>query len=312
MSDEARAVRVVTGPERRQLLAHITLLLVSFSWGLNNIMLKVGFREIDPIMFGGLRLLIVTPAAVLTARLSPRYVPFVRKDLLAIIGIAFVGFSGFQVLFPLGIDRVSAPVGGILMGTMPVWVVLIHLFAKMEQVCWKSIVGVMLTIIGIAVITLTSAAGGSGQTGEDTVVGVVLVIGAELFFAVNTVFLRPFMRKYSVPQVTAVAIVIALVFYAAILAPRVSSFDFGAVSLKAWGTVFYSALVGLFLANLAWNQSVQHLGSTRVAVYANLPSVFVLLLGALFLGEALHGAQYVGAAVIAAGIILVQVKKRRQ
>jgi len=312
MSDTPRAVRAVTGPDRRQLLAHITLLLVSFSWGLNNIMLKVGFREIDPIMFGGLRLLLVPPAAVLAARLSPRYVPFVRKDLLTIIGIAFIGFSGFQVLFPLGIDRVSAPVGGILMGTMPVWVVLIHLFAKMEQICWKSIVGVVLTIIGIAVITLTSAAGGSGQTGEDTVVGVILVIGAELFFAVNTVFLRPFMRKYSVPQVTAVAIVIALVFYAAILAPRVSGFDFGSVSLKAWGTVFYSALVGLFLANLAWNQSVQYLGSTRVAVYANLPSVFVLLLGALFLGEALHGAQYVGAAVIAAGIILVQVKKRRQ
>jgi drug/metabolite transporter (DMT)-like permease len=312
MSDTPRAARGVTEPDRRQLLAHITLLLVAFSWGLNNIMLKVGFREIDPIMFGGLRLLIVTPAAVLAARLSPRYVPFVKKDLLAIIGIAFIGFSGFQVLFPLGIDRVSAPVGGILMGTMPVWVVLIHLFAKMEKICWKSIVGVVLTIIGIAVITLTSAAGGNGQTGEDTVVGVILVIGAELFFAVNTVFLRPFMRKYSVPQVTAVAIVIALVFYAAILVPRVSGFDFGAVSLKAWGTVFYSALVGLFLANLAWNQSVQYLGSTRVAVYANLPSVFVLLLGALFLGEALHGAQYVGAAVIAAGIILVQVKKRRQ
>jgi drug/metabolite transporter (DMT)-like permease len=292
----------------RRTVAHMALVAVALFWGLNNIVMKIGFREFDPIVFGGLRMLLITLPAILAGRFAPGYQPFVRKDLLAVSGISFVGFSGFLVLFPLGIARVSVPVGGVLMGTMPVWAVLILIAAGMQRISLRALAGVLLTVGGITLIALFG--GSSPTTRGSSVSGVVLVAGAELLFAVNTVFLRPYLRKYSVPQVTAVGIALAAVFYLFLIVPRLSSVDFRSISPAAWGAVLYSGGVALFGANLAWNAAVSVIGSEKTAVYANLPPVFVLLFGVVFFGETLHGLQAAGALIIAAGIVLVQIRKK--
>jgi len=138
----------------RRTVAHMALVAVALFWGLNNIVMKIGFREFDPIVFGGLRMLLITLPAILAGRFAPGYQPFVRKDLLAVSGISFVGFSGFLVLFPLGIARVSVPVGGVLMGTMPVWAVLILIAAGMQRISLRALAGVLLTVGGITLIAL--------------------------------------------------------------------------------------------------------------------------------------------------------------
>lgn len=290
--------------------AHVVLFFVVFSWSLNTIMMKIGFREIDPWMFGLLRLAAIAPVVLLAARFSPGYIPFEKKDFLKITGIACIGFAGFQIFFLPGINGVSAPVGGMLLGILPVWVVVINLIARTDKVSTMALAGVLLTIAGITLIAYSPGAAG-GNSGETTVSGVLFLVLAEFFFAINTVFLRPFMKKYSIPQVTSIAIIVSFIIYAAILNKRIVTFDYSSLSLVTWGTILYSGFVALFIANVFWNRSVKHMGSTKVSVYANLPPVFVLILGAVFLGELLRGPQYAGAAIIAAGIILVQLQNKR-
>ena len=255
--------------KKTHLSAHVVLFFVTFSWGLNNILMKIGFREIDPWMFGMLRLAAIVPFVLLAARLSPGYIPFEKKDLLKIAGIACIGFAGFQIFFPPGIYGVSAPVEGMLLGTLPVWVLLINLLARTDKVSPAALAGVLLTIAGITIIAYTPGVSGS-SSGETTVSGVLFLVLAEFFFAVNTVFLRPFMKKHSVPQVTSVAIIVSAIIYAAIMNKRIVTFDYRSLSLVSWGTIVYSG----------------------------------------FWGELLRGQQYVGAAIIAAGIVLVQIRKR--
>ncbi len=295
--------------QKSSVLTSIMLILVTFSWGLNNIVMKVGFRELDPWMFSALRLAATLPAVLLLARFSPGYIPFEKKDLLRISGIACVGFSGFQVLFPLGIHGVSTPVGGMLMATVPVWVLLINLIARISRVSFTAVAGLLLTLTGILLIVLLPKIG-TGDAGSTTVSGVVFLLLAELFFAVNSVFLRPFMKKYSVPQVTAVAMIIATLLFTAILNKRLITFDYSTLSPVTWGAVLYSGLIALFFSNILWNRAIKSTGSLRVSVYANLPPVFVLILGALVFGEILNGVQYVGAVIIVSGIILAQVQPR--
>jgi len=295
--------------QKSSVLTSIILLFVTFSWGLNNILMKVGFREIDPWMFSALRLAATLPAVLLVARFSPGYVPFERKDLLKISGIACVGFTGFQVFFPLGIYGVSTPLGGMLIATMPVWVLLINLITRISRVSITAVAGLLLTLTGILLIVVLPEMG-TGDVGNTTVSGVVFLVLSELFFAVNSVFLRPFMKKYSVPQVTAVAMVISTLLFAAILNKRIVTFDYTSLSLVTWGTILYSGVIAMFLSNILWNRSIKSTGSLKVSVYANLPPVFVLILGALIFGEILSGVQYIGAVIIATGIVLAQVQRR--
>ncbi|NQT60840.1 MAG: DMT family transporter, partial [Bacteroidetes bacterium] len=162
---------------------------------------------------------------------------------------------------------------------------------------------------GVLIITVLPGLESGGEVGETTVSGVVFLVLAELFFAINSVFLKPFMKKYSIPQVTAVALVISTLMFAAILNKRIVTFDYAAISFSTWGTILYSGIIALFLSNVFWNRAIKSTGSLKVSVYANLPPVFVLILGALIFSEMLNGVQYVGAAIIAAGIVLAQRQK---
>jgi len=296
---------------KSSLSTQIILILVTFSWGLNNIFMKIGFREIDPWMFSALRLASTLPLVLLAARFMPGYVRFERKDLLKISGIACVGFAGFQVFFPLGIYGVSTPVGGMLIATMPVWVLLINLIARISKVSITAVIGLLLTVSGILLIAVLPGMEDS-ETGRTTVSGIVFLVLSELFFAINTVFLRPFMKKYSVPQVTAVAMVISTLLFAAILNKRILTFEYSTLSPSTWGTILYSGVIALFISNVFWNRAIKRTGSLKVSVYANLPPVFVLILGVLVFGETLNGVQYFGAVIIAAGIVLAQVKHREK
>lgn len=290
-------------------ISQLILLLVASSWGMNNVMMKIGFKGIDPILFGAIRLAVAMPFTLLLARFYPGYRPFTRRDLLSISGIALIGFTGFQVCFPLGVSLSSVPVGGILMATMPVWVVIIHLITRVEHISVKVIAGVLLTVAGIVLMSFSSL---KLESDGSTLIGMLLIITAELFFAVNTVFLRPFLRKYSVPQVTAVAIVISLFVYMVLIPSRLEGFSFSAISLAGWGTIFYSGLIAMLLANILWNRTVTHLGSTRVSVFANLPPVFTMIFSSFILGEQMQGVQYAASALIACGVFLVQLKGKNE
>lgn len=287
---------------------HGILLLVVCCWGLNNIFLKIGFQEIDPWMYGFLRILFTMPLVFLFSKFSPASRPFEKRDFLAIAGISLVGFAGFQTVFLIGISKTSVPVGGILMATMPVQVLLIHMVTGIEKTTFRAVLGIVLTLAGVTVISLLSNTGASGETSLD---GVLLVVLAELFFAINSVFLRPFMKKYSVSQVTSVGITISLLLYLIILNKKVFVFPYRSLSLVTWGCIAYSGLIALFFANLIWNLSIKKIGSLKVSVYANLPPVFVIFFGWLLLGEGLSRYQFVGAAAIFCGILTVQFSGRR-
>jgi drug/metabolite transporter (DMT)-like permease len=291
---------------------HIILLLVTFSWALNVVFMKIGFREIDPWMFSTLRLLTSLPIVLLIARLSPGYVRFEWKDLLKISGIACVGFTGFQFLFPLGLNGVSTPVGGILMATVPVWVLLINLIARISKISAATILGLLLTLSGVLIITVLPSLESGGEVGKTTVSGVVFLVLAELFFAINSVFLKPFMKKYSIPQVTAVAIVISTLLFVAVLNKRIVTFDYASLSISTWGILLFSGIIALFISNIFWNRAIKRTSSLKVSLYANMPPVFVLILGVLIFGERLNGVQSIGAVVRVAGIILAQVKHRKK
>ncbi len=293
-------------PDGSRIRSHIMVVLATLIWGFNNIAMKIAYREIDPWMFNGIRLAAVLPFVLIAARWMPGYRPFVLRDLLQIAGIALIGFTGFQLLFPLGVHGVSAPVSGIMVATMPVWLVLINRIAKTDTVTPLAFTGVLVTVAGIISISVLS--GGDGAAGGGTTLkGILFITLAELFFAVNTVFLRPYMRRYSVAQVTSVAVVMAVVLFGALLNRRFLTFDYAGLSLITWVMILFSGIIGLFLANLLWNSSIRRIGSTRVAVYGNLPPVFVLLFGALVLDEVLFGLQIAAAVIIGSGVVLVQV-----
>ncbi len=287
---------------------HLLLTLVTISWGFNNIALKFGFAYVTPEQFSGIRLIMALPFMLFFTFLLPNRVPFSSKDFWLITLVGLVGLGVFQTLFPIGIDETSAPLGGILMATMPIHVVVISLVFRLERPQLKSILGVFLTIAGLALITFSSA--NDGTETHTTLRGILFVVLSELGYAVNTTFLRNFMKRYPPLQVTGLAMSVSVLFYLLVNLGEMRSLTFAAIHPVVWATATYSGLVAFLLANVIWNLAVKHIGSTQVSVYGNLPPVFVMLLSAIFFQELLNGWQLVGSLVILGGVVLVQMRKQ--
>lgn len=291
----------------RKVLVNLVLALVTISWGLNNIVLKIGFHYVTPGQFSGIRMIFAFPFMIYLAFFWRGRIPFTRKDFMSIAFFGLTGLGVFQTLFPIGINETTTALGGILMATMPIFVVILSIVFHLEKPQWQSIGGVSLTLLGLSIIMLTKSV--SDSNAQTTFRGILCIVLSEVGYAINTTFLRPYMKKYPPLQVTGLAMSVSVLFYLAVYWKDMSTLVIQNVPWQAWTTTFYSGMVAFLLANIIWNFAIKSIGSTQVAVYGNLSPVMVLVLSALLFGDVLNGWQMAGAIVIFSGVVMVQFRK---
>ena len=286
---------------------HIILLLITVIWGFNNIVLKIGFQYLSAPQFSGLRMVMALPFMIYLAFWMPGRVRFTKRDFWGVVAVGCVGLGLFQVLFPIGIDQTSASLGGILMATMPIHVVILSLIFRLERPELKSIVGILLTIGGLIIIILVSHQ--PEATTQTTLKGIVFIIVAEFGYAINTTFLRQFMQRYPPLQVTGLAMAVSVCIYLIAFFPDMRSIVPSQLHPIVWLCAIYSGLISFLFANILWNYAIKDIGSTKVSVYGNLPPVIVIILSAILFHDVLNLMQMVGAVIILAGVVLVQLRK---
>jgi len=286
---------------------HIVLLLITVIWGCNNIVLKIGFQYLTAPQFSGVRMVIALPLMLYFAFWLPGRVRFTKRDFWGVVAIGCVGLGLFQVLFPIGIDQTSASLGGILMATMPIHVVILSLIFRLERPELKSIVGILLTIGGL--ILITSASHQPEAATQTTLKGIIFVIVAEFGYAINTTFLRHYMKRYPPLQVTGLAMAVSVCIYLIVFFPDMKSLVPSEIHPVVWLCAIYSGLISFLFANILWNYAIKDIGSTKVSVYGNMPPVLVTILGAILFHDVLNLMQMVGAVIILAGVVLVQLRK---
>ena len=172
---------------------HATLIGITLFWSFNNIVMKLSFEFIPANMFNFLRLFIAFPFMVYLAFFLPDHVSYSKRDALSLVLIGIFGFGLFQLLFPIGIDQTSPSIGGVLMATMPMHVVILSLIFKFEAITKRIVIGITLTLIGLAFISFVSKV--PNQNYQTTLRGVILVVVAELGFAINTTFIKKYLVK---------------------------------------------------------------------------------------------------------------------
>ena len=81
--------------------------------------------------------------------------------------------------------------------------------------------------------------------------------------------------------------------------------------VTAWPALVVMGVVGSGLAYLWWNSAVMKVGASSAAVFMNLVPVLTILIGIL-LGQSVSGAQWAGAALVIAGVVLATRQSSRQ
>lgn len=280
------------------------MLVVALIWGINFALIKIALREIPPMPFNGIRLLLASSILVIWLLITEGNLAVQREHIFKIILLAVSGYSIYQYIFILGINFTTASNTAVIFGIAPISMALFSWFAKHEEIKPIAWVGILLGFVGVY-ITIAGKSGGFSFSLKN-LKGDFLILAAVLLWAHYTVAAKPLLKIYSPLKFTALTMSIGSLLFFPFSIKELIALPYSAISFKAWFCLGFSGLMALSVSLIIWFYSVRRVGSTQTAVYGNLPTVFAVIFAWLLLSESISFSLIIGGAVILLGIVFTR------
>jgi len=333
------------GPARRAgLVPWICLLIVYVVWGSTYLAIRVGVETIPPLLLAAARnvmagvIMFTLSSPLASGPLSRRRLPSslgARSSLLAPgvgprgqtlprqrrgpsargggrswpsrkewLGCAVVGILLLVANGVVGVGEKTVPSGlaALLVATVPLWLLGLDAGLNHARLGLAQLAGLALGLAGVALLS-----GLGGGTGQVSVAGVLVILGAAAMWALGTIMAR----RAAIPASPALASGMELLCGgAALVALAAASGEFSSlrlaqVSAQSWLALGYLTVIGSIVAFSAYGIAVRTLPTATVATYAYVNPVIAVLLGALILNERLTPAMFGGGALIVGAVVLV-------
>jgi len=294
----------------------VLLFAMAMIWGINFVVVKYATHIFNPVAFTGLRVGTVAVFLVIFAlsRGAPANsgvaqtgvasrVRVNRSDVWRLLLLGVLGNGLYQLFFVHGVARTRAGNAALIVGAAPAFIALVARARGMERVKRMTLVGIGLSVLGVALVIVGSA---RPARGEVTLLGSVLVFFGVLSWTLYTILLQPYTKRIDVISLSAITMVGGAVPLLIASLPSIIATDWSAVGLGGWLALLYSSIISMGVAYMFWYRGLRVLGPTRTAVYSNLQPIIALLVAWAFLGEDPTIFQGVGAATIIAGVFLTR------
>ena len=252
----------------------------------------VGFLCLLPFAWSALR------GGSMAERASPVGRSF-SGDLLAMAALGIGQFGVLIALLNVGLRHVGAAQAAMIFSLFPLLTLLLAAALGREKVTPSLLLGVLLSLVGVALSLLpklgAGAGDGSGWWGE------LAIAASALTGALCSVLYRPYLQRYPTVPVSAFAMLASVAVLAVLaLAEGWPSLITG-LSGQAWavvGFIGFSSGVGYFL----WLYALKHESPTRVTVFLALNPVTAAVLGAVLLDEPFTAWALAALVLIALGL----------
>ncbi len=204
-----------------------------------------------------------------------------------------------------GLRETASSTAGLILGALPAAVAALSVPMLKEKLAPRQVAGLVLSVAGVALIVLAGSGGGAGHR-ADSLLGILLIVGAVVSAAFYNIYSRRASSSYSPAETTFAMMVSGAVSFGILaLGARLAKGTEGILARatpSAWMAVAYlgvlSSVVAFFLVNL----TLQKLKASQSAVFGTLTTLVALAAGVLFRGEFAGPLQLAGAAMIIGGV----------
>lgn len=229
-----------------------------------------------------------------------------RKDLLVMAALGTGQFAVLIALLNWGLRHIAAAQAALVFSLFPLLTLLLAVVLGREQLRWKLVTGVGLSIMGVALslwpkIELTAVTASQGARWWASYAGELAVLAAAGVGALCSVLYRPYLQRYPTVPVSAFAMLASVVFLALLALSENWPAVVPALTVHAWAVIAFigfSSGVGYFM----WLYALKHESATRVTVFLALNPVTAAVLGLALLGESLTVWTLSAIVLIAAGL----------
>jgi drug/metabolite transporter (DMT)-like permease len=261
-------------------------------WGIPYFLIKVAVAEVPPLLIAWCRLVLAT-AVLLPLAWKRGALRSLRGHTAVLCAFALAEFAIPFVAISCGEQWVSSSVTGILIATVPLWVVLLaRSFGVHEPLGVRRLIGLALGFIGV--VTLLGFGTISVPWGW---VGVACVLIAAFGYAVGPLIIQRHLRDLDAVAPLATCLAIALVL---LTLPAMRVLPAHWPSATALSSLLVLGILCTAIAMLLMFYLVSHAGASRASLITYVNPAVASLLGVGLLHE------HLGAGGLAAfGMILL-------
>lgn len=287
---------------------HLAIIAANFVWALNYPFYKLLMPEyIAPVAMVAFAVL---SAAIISQLLSigPKRERVERRDILKLVGAAFLVAIVRKVMLMEGVSRTSPIDGSLINSVDPVLVLIISVLFHRDVFTRRKTLGLALGLAGtVAVILFGNVLGHKSSD----LTGNIFIVVSSIASAFYLVLFKELVGKYKALTLIRVIYTIGLVMIIPIAAKSVAHVDFSAFTPKAWFFFLYIAIVPTFFPNflLAWG--LRGVPSTVGSIYSYIQPVVATALAVALHMDKLTWEAVVAAVVIFFGVGLVVTAYRR-
>jgi len=280
------------------------MVLLCAIWGLQQVAIKQASVEISPILQAGVRSALGALLVYVWARWRG-IVLFARDQSLRPGLLAGLLFGLEFVFIFVGVERTTVSRMVVFLYTAPCFTVLgLHFFVAGEGMGRRQWGGVLLAFAGLVLAFIDKAAGGS-------LLGDAFGVLAALFWAATTVLIRATApaRVLATKVLLYQLVVSAMVMFP--LAWLVGERGIASLSAPTLWAMAYQIVVVACLSYLAWFWLLTRYLAGRLLVFSFLTPLFGVLFGMGLMGDRPSAHFFLAAAMVVAGIVLVNWPARR-
>ncbi|GAA0690690.1 drug/metabolite exporter YedA [Kitasatospora atroaurantiaca] len=276
--------------------------IVYVVWGSTYLAIRVAVETMPPFLSATARFITagLALAALVAWRQGPSALRVNRRQLASAAGVGLMLLLGGNGLVVLAEQDVPSGLAALLVAAVPLWVVLLRRAAG-QRTPVMTIGGVLLGLVGLAVLTAP------GLSGEVRLAGVLSVIGATLMWSGGS-FLASRLEMPANPFAAGVYEMIAGglgCLVVAALRGEPQGLDLATISTRSWVALAYLVVFGSLVAFTAYAWLLQSAPLPLVSTYAYVNPVVAVFLGWLVLAEPLTWPILLGGAIVVAGVCLV-------
>ena len=282
------------------------LMGVSFSliWSSAFTSAKILVTAASPLMVLSLRFLISGLLGIALARLLGQKIQLNRGEWTVVVIIGISQNALYLAFNFIAMQWIEASLAAIIASLLPLLVAAVCLVFLGEKTGFKGMLGLTVGFGGVLVIMLDKLSGSSASLGMILcLIGVAALAGATLYVG----------RMMSLNKNVVMIVGLQMLFGSITLFPFSLIFETWNIE---WSTSFifaflYTTLVPGLLGTIIWFLLVKRIGPVRAATFHFLNPFFGVLVAALILAEPLSMRDGIGVTIIMAGILLVQLNRKK-
>jgi drug/metabolite transporter (DMT)-like permease len=285
--------------------ADVLMALVTVVWGVHYIVVKDSMSDFEPLTFNALRFSIGVPVMLLVGLRTPsvwRVPPGLRTS---VVISTLLGSLGYQILFVLGIRHTTSTNTALLAATSPTWTALLSMALGWVQVKRRLLVGIAITLSGVALVVLGRAEAGLALSHDD-LIGSVMILVAAIMASFSALISKPVVDRAGSMTMAVWSYTLTAVGLVVLALPNLRTLSADDLPLKVWPNLLYSGIVSSAFGFVIWNYALRQIGPTRAATYNNFTPLVAAAAGTLILGETITPALLVGGALTLIGVVIAR------